>query len=53
MRFYYVELTILFNFHVSHWEKYNTGVLYLPWGYDLGELLSLFDFMSVLMEFQF
>merc|ERR1712002_759800 len=19
---------------VSHWEKYNTGVLYLPWGYD-------------------
>lgn len=36
MRFYYVELTILFNFHVSHWEKYNTGVLYLPWGYDLG-----------------
>ncbi|CRK99640.1 CLUMA_CG012951, isoform A [Clunio marinus] len=35
MRFYYVELTILFNFHISHWEKYNTGVLYLPWGYDL------------------
>lgn len=36
MRFYYVELCILLNFHISHWEKYNTGVLYLPWGYDLG-----------------
>lgn len=42
MRFYYVELTILFNFHVSHWEKYNTGVLYLPWGYDLGEFRVFF-----------
>lgn len=35
MRFYYVELVILFNFHVSHWEKYNTNILFLPWGYDL------------------
>jgi len=26
---------VFFNFYVSHWEKYNTGVLYLPWGYDL------------------
>jgi hypothetical protein len=42
MRFYYVELCILFNFHVSHWEKYNTGVLYLPWGYDLGEFGTKF-----------
>jgi ethanolaminephosphotransferase len=33
---YYVIWTVLFNFHVSHWEKYNTGVLYLPWGYDFG-----------------
>lgn len=40
MRFYYVELVILFNFHVSHWEKYNTGVLYLPWGYDLGKYIK-------------
>jgi ethanolaminephosphotransferase len=31
LRFYYAVLVILFNFHVSHWEKYNTGVLYLPW----------------------
>jgi hypothetical protein len=31
LRFFYAVLVILFNFHVSHWEKYNTGVLYLPW----------------------
>ncbi|KAM7351846.1 ethanolaminephosphotransferase 1 isoform 2-T2 [Cochliomyia hominivorax] len=35
MRMYYVCLMVFFNFYVSHWEKYNTGVLYLPWGYDL------------------
>ncbi|ALC38022.1 CG31697 [Drosophila busckii] len=35
LRMYYVCLTVYFNFFVSHWEKYNTGVLYLPWGYDL------------------
>ena len=21
-------------FYASHWEKYNTGVLFLPWAYD-------------------
>jgi ethanolaminephosphotransferase len=36
MRFYFVILNVTINFHISHWEKYNTGVLYLPWGYDLG-----------------
>lgn len=36
LRFYYIVWTILFSFHASHWEKYNTRVLYLPWGYDLG-----------------
>ncbi|XP_037959607.1 ethanolaminephosphotransferase 1 [Teleopsis dalmanni] len=35
MRMYYVCWMVFFNFYVSHWEKYNTGVLYLPWGYDL------------------
>ncbi|KAL7739085.1 hypothetical protein ACLKA6_011416 [Drosophila palustris] len=35
MRMYYVCMTVYFNFFVSHWEKYNTGILYLPWGYDL------------------
>lgn len=35
MRMFYVIWMVFFNFFISHWEKYNTGVLYLPWGYDL------------------
>uniref|UniRef100_A0A8C6YYW3 Ethanolaminephosphotransferase 1 n=1 Tax=Nothoprocta perdicaria TaxID=30464 RepID=A0A8C6YYW3_NOTPE len=36
----YLYLSIvLFNFLCSHWEKYNTGVLFLPWGYDLSQVL--------------
>ncbi|KAL9876427.1 ethanolaminephosphotransferase 1 isoform X2 [Glossina fuscipes] len=35
MRMYYVCWMVFFNFFLSHWEKYNTGVLFLPWGYDL------------------
>lgn len=31
---YYIMWMVFFNFYISHWEKYNTGVLYLPWGYD-------------------
>jgi len=27
-------------FLISHWEKYNTGVLYLPWGYDVSMVSS-------------
>uniref|UniRef100_K7E266 Ethanolaminephosphotransferase 1 n=1 Tax=Monodelphis domestica TaxID=13616 RepID=K7E266_MONDO len=30
---------ILLNFMLSHWEKYNTGVLFLPWGYDLSQVM--------------
>lgn len=25
----------------SHWEKYNTGVLFLPWGYDLSQVVLI------------
>lgn len=35
LRMYYVVWMVFFNFFISHWEKYLTGVLYLPWGYDL------------------
>ncbi|CAG9131614.1 unnamed protein product [Plutella xylostella] len=34
IRMYYIIWNILVSFYFSHWEKYNTGVLYLPWGYD-------------------
>lgn len=29
---------ILMCFIVSHWEKYNTGILFLPWSYDLSQI---------------
>ena len=31
---------VYFCFLISHWEKYNTGVLYLPWGYDFSMVTS-------------
>ena len=31
---------ILISFIVSHWEKYNTGIMYLPWSYDLSQTVS-------------
>lgn len=36
IRMYFIMWAIFLNFYISHWEKYNTGVLYLPWAYDLG-----------------
>lgn len=39
----YIYLSIvLFNFMCSHWEKYNTGVLFLPWGYDISQVVSIY-----------
>ena len=39
-RMFCVFLNIYLCFLVSHWEKYNTGVLYLPWGYDFSMVCS-------------
>lgn len=47
LRFFYVLLTILLNFYVSHWEKYNTGVLFLPWAY----VVKIFSIWIVLRIF--
>ena len=33
-------------FLVSHWEKYNTGVLYLPWGYDFSMITSFIMYLT-------
>ncbi|CAG4985724.1 unnamed protein product [Colias eurytheme] len=33
-RFFFVIWNIFINFYLTHWEKYNTGVMFLPWGYD-------------------
>nr|XP_033792604.1 ethanolaminephosphotransferase 1 isoform X2 [Geotrypetes seraphini] len=32
---YFLLWVVLFSFILSHWEKYNTGILFLPWGYDI------------------
>ncbi|XP_047520227.1 ethanolaminephosphotransferase 1-like [Pieris napi] len=45
IRMYYVMWNLLLNFYISHWEKYNTGVLFLPWGYDFSMWASTFFFM--------
>ena|SRR6218665_1188971 len=30
--------SIFITFYLSHWEKYNTGILYLPWSYDASQI---------------
>ncbi|XP_038218306.1 ethanolaminephosphotransferase 1-like [Zerene cesonia] len=45
IRMYYIMWNLLLNFYLSHWEKYNTGVLFLPWGYDFSMWASTFFFM--------
>jgi len=39
-RMFFCYWNVFFNFIFSHWEKYNTGVLYLPWGYDASMVVS-------------
>lgn len=38
LRFYFAIYLCCLQFYLSHWEKYNTGVLFLPWGYDASQL---------------
>ncbi|KAM3956829.1 ethanolaminephosphotransferase 1 [Aphomia sociella] len=45
IRMYYVMWNLLLNFYISHWEKYNTGVLFLPWGYDFSMWASTMFFL--------
>ncbi|ENN71378.1 hypothetical protein YQE_11925, partial [Dendroctonus ponderosae] len=33
-RMFFTFCNVLINFYLSHFEKYNTGVMFLPWGYD-------------------
>lgn len=37
---YAILIGTMMSFFCSHWEKYNTGVLFLPWGYDASQLVS-------------
>lgn len=45
MRFYFCLWNVFINFHLSHWEKYNTGVLFLPWGYDASMVVAIIVFL--------
>lgn len=38
---YYILWVVLFSFILSHWEKYNTGILFLPWGYDISQVVRM------------
>ncbi|XP_041988733.1 ethanolaminephosphotransferase 1 [Aricia agestis] len=40
LRYFFVIWNIFLNFYLPHWEKYNTGVMFLPWGYDFTMLGS-------------
>ncbi|XP_031328777.1 ethanolaminephosphotransferase 1-like isoform X2 [Photinus pyralis] len=42
---YFLLWNILINFHLCHWEKYNTGVLFLPWGYDITMCITVIMFI--------
>ncbi|MCP9264154.1 Selenoprotein I [Dirofilaria immitis] len=35
VRLLLILISVQAVFIVSHWEKYNTGILFLPWNYDL------------------
>lgn len=38
-RVLFIFWAVFITFYLSHWEKYNTGILYLPWSYDSSQLI--------------
>lgn len=40
-RMLFVFWSVFFTFYFTHWEKYITGVLYLPWSYDISQLFLI------------
>ncbi|XP_060532746.1 ethanolaminephosphotransferase 1-like [Cylas formicarius] len=43
-RMFFTMWNILVNFYLAHFEKYNTGILFLPWGYDFTMWGIIFTF---------
>ncbi|CAB3996973.1 Ethanolaminephosphotransferase 1 [Paramuricea clavata] len=39
--YHWAMVVILIGFYTAHWEKYITGVLFLPWAYDFSQLTLL------------
>ncbi|KAK6012512.1 CDP-alcohol phosphatidyltransferase [Ostertagia ostertagi] len=40
-----ILISVQIVFLVTHWEKYNTGVLYLSWGYDASQYALTFVYL--------
>ncbi|TGZ76047.1 hypothetical protein CRM22_000040 [Opisthorchis felineus] len=38
IRLFFLQWILLWTFLSSHWEKYITGVLFLPWAFDFAQL---------------
>lgn len=49
--YYNIILVILIGFYMAHWEKYITGVLFLPWAYDFSQLVSFRMFFFSLSNY--
>ncbi|XP_078595840.1 ethanolaminephosphotransferase 1-like isoform X1 [Branchiostoma floridae x Branchiostoma japonicum] len=43
---YMVVWVVMIGFIMSHWEKYNTGTLFLPWGYDMSQVCMLVMYIA-------
>ena len=53
---YFLLWLLCANFLCSHWEKYNTGIMYLPWGYDVSQgksTLVLCSFWTPKLKWRF
>lgn len=46
LELYHIMLACLLGFFVAHWEKYNTGSLFLPWTYDASQLAIVLVYLS-------
>ncbi len=46
-RVFYIIVTLQITFTISHWEKYNTGTLFLPWCYDISQVVSYPDLLKM------
>lgn len=44
-RMYFLMWNVMMNFYYSHFEKYNTGILFLPWGYDFSMWGTILTFL--------
>uniref|UniRef100_A0A183VBS6 Ethanolaminephosphotransferase 1 n=1 Tax=Toxocara canis TaxID=6265 RepID=A0A183VBS6_TOXCA len=49
-----ILISVQVVFITTHWEKYNTGILYLSWGYDASQYgLAGFYLLTYFVEYEF